>query len=311
MGDDQGAWPREPSLSTKLPDVVRTAFALEALLKAGNDVDALLVEQGIRWLLKVQNKSDDDGGWSFRCGIANSDVLPTCLALLALIQAKWSTNSGSRLGMEIRNSIENGLKTLVGKLREDCAAGKSPSFGKGLLEPAHTLYAILAFQAARHCGIGNEEYSEVENKALEWLAEQSGHVLQPIQEHIPIDTDRIKHQWDYDFQHMTDSLLYKVLHDSDHISLNKDSSLASDALISMGKRWDQKEGGFYGNCLFSWSTAKAICALSVCDDGNVFPPKPKPKPKPDGLIEKLKALLALHSPKSGEKCKKEALFGVI
>ena len=69
MGDDQGAWPREPSLSTKLPDVVRTAFALEALLKAGNDVDALLVEQGIRWLLKVQNKSDDDddddGGWSF------------------------------------------------------------------------------------------------------------------------------------------------------------------------------------------------------------------------------------------------------
>jgi hypothetical protein len=68
--------------------------------------------------------------------------------------------------MEIRNSIENGLKTLVGKLREDCAAGKSPSFGKGLLEPAHTLYAILAFQAARHCGIGNEEYSEVENKAL-------------------------------------------------------------------------------------------------------------------------------------------------
>jgi len=65
MGDDQGAWPREPSLSTKLPDVVRTAFALEALLKAGNDVDALPVEQGIRWLLKVQNKSDDDGGWSF------------------------------------------------------------------------------------------------------------------------------------------------------------------------------------------------------------------------------------------------------
>ncbi len=275
-GEDQGAWPRESDLTTKLPDVVRTAFAVEALLKAGNNVNNGPVKLGIHWLLKIQNKSTNDRGWSFRHNIANCDVLPTCLALLALIQAKRWVGHNSALEIEIRSSIENGLETLVEKLREDGDNGKSPCFGfREQLKPAHTLYAVLVLQAVRR-NMGNDDFTDIEHKALEWLSEQSEHALRPIQEHIFIDPDPKQPQGDYDFQHMTDSLLFRVLHDSNHPRLNKDGSLAKEALISLGKRWDHNKGGFCGNWLFSWSTAKSICALSVCDSGMPFPPSPAP-----------------------------------
>jgi len=150
------------------------------------------VEEGIRWLLKVQNRSIDDHGWRFRTDIAKSDVLPTCLALLALIQAKNSADPSSILGIEIRSSIENGLETLVEKLRG--YGDKCFGFTEQL-NLRHTLYAVLVLQTARHCGITKVEYSVVEHEALEWLSSQEVRVLQPIQEHIPIDPDRINPQW--------------------------------------------------------------------------------------------------------------------
>ncbi|MFA7238916.1 MAG: prenyltransferase/squalene oxidase repeat-containing protein [Sulfuricellaceae bacterium] len=291
-GKFKGAWSREIPATTNLPDVIRTAFSLEALLKAGVGVNAPPVITGIIWLISIQNKNQDDKAWGFRQGLPD-EILPTCLALLALIQAYSFSSRVSNDAKKIRESIDCALKSLKDKFRGDGFDGKLPYFGSSeILKPTHTLYAVLVLQSARRCSITNGEYLELENKALEWL--QSQNEFQPIEEHIPIDLDRDNPQWDYDFQHMTDTLLIRVLCGSDHKTFNKDNQVASKAFISLGKRWHQSKGGFFGYWLFTWSTAKAISALSLCEKGLLFPPSPESTLlSQNNIFDYLKLLLSL------------------
>src|SRR3989442_8638841 len=66
-GPDRGAWPREISGDDDqhhdIPDMVRTSFAIEALIKAGIAVAKNDVSDGARWLLSIQNA---DMGWGYR-----------------------------------------------------------------------------------------------------------------------------------------------------------------------------------------------------------------------------------------------------
>lgn len=86
---DLGAWPREfDGAAHKVPDIVRTSFALPAFIKAGEGIDKESVQNGVNWVIqaKKENENGEYKGWAYRREGA-IDLMPTCFALLAMLQA--------------------------------------------------------------------------------------------------------------------------------------------------------------------------------------------------------------------------------
>lgn len=257
-GPDRGTWPRVHSVEhgkpIQIPDMVRTSFAIQALIKAGTGVKEKPVVDAVEWLLTIRNK---DNGWGYRQG--NPSVLmPTCFALMALIEAyKAGLNKH-------KQHITDRLKFLVDKYSNTRGSFRDP----GPFEAVHTIYATLVLQAARSCELSL--YTDKENVAIGWLLEHPDKARQLVEERVTIDA---KGRLDYDFLFMTDSLLIRVLMGSLREE-HQNSTLARDTMISLREKKDEG-GGFYGSRVFSWSTAKVLSALSIASSQfREFPKRP-------------------------------------
>lgn len=254
-GPDHGAWPREyqaegGSPVRMIPDILRTAFAIEALIKAGRAVDAEPVKESVQWLIASQNTGDIDHGWGYRRNVASS-ITATCYALLALLEAH---RAGAA---QCKQPIERGLAYLVDRCHND-----DGSFGtQGPLLAVHTVCAALVLQAARRQELGSVRSVNCEKAALEWLRRNPDSANRLVEEQIQIDAQP-GGAGNYGFLFMTDSLVLRALMGSDHVE-HHHSEQATTALLTLKDRWDNSGGGFYGPRVFSWSTAKALSALTA------------------------------------------------
>lgn len=245
-GSDVGTWPREvlgdQGEPYQIPDMVRTSFGIQALIKAGTGIDEDPIKNAVDWLLGLRNT---DNGWGYRRN-STSGSIPTCFALMALMEAY-------RAGMDqCKQSIINGLEFLV----EKCG-NEDGSFGNpGPLRAVHTIYATLVLQAARRCQLS--PYLAKEKGAIGWLLEHPDDARKLVEERVTIDPSG---RFDYGFLFMTDSLLIKVLTGSE-FKEHRNSGLAREAMISLRDKMDES-GGFYGYRVFSWSTAKVLSALGM------------------------------------------------
>lgn len=245
-GADQGAWARElPGNGggiIQIPDMVRTSFAIQALIKAGTWVNKEPVKNAIDWLLAIRN---EDNGWGYRRDTP-SEPMPTCFALMALLEVYNAKME------ECQQPAIDGLKFLVGNY-----CNTTGSFGaEGPLEAVNTIYAALVLQEARRCELSS--YFNKEERAIEWLLTHPDKARKLVEGRIMIDTDG---RFNYDFLFMTHSLLIRVLAGSVHKE-HQNSKLARETLITLGDKMDPS-GGFYGDRVFSWSTAKVLSALSM------------------------------------------------
>lgn len=242
-GPHQGAWMRDVPGSPGVPDLIRTSFAVEALIKAGRGIEDEVVKNAVAWILTTRN---EDKGWGYRHSLPSS-LTATCSALMALLEA-------CRAGLEtLRLEISAGLGLLISKFRNN-----DGSFGEpGDLRAVHTIYATLVLQAARGCQLN--PYSKEEMQAIAWLREHPDDAQRLVEERILVDPG--DGRGNYGFLFMTDSLLIRVLVGSEDQKY-RSSKLARDAMLSLSAKMDP-DGGFYGNRVFSWATAKALSALSV------------------------------------------------
>lgn len=263
---DSGAWHRKGGAhghQRLVPDVIRTSIVIGALINAGEPVDKPTVASAIEWLLNQQNATNDDTGWAFQRGL-KAEVLPTCFALLALIAASLSTES-----KPWKDAIENGLKHLTEKFRN----AKDGSFGSGILTAAHTIYACLVLQAARVGGFRIN--ASAENEAIQWLLNNQDDALSPVEETIQIDpTDAAN----YPFMFTMEALLLRVLGNSQNAS-HRQTSLWLEVQRSVRANFDENTGGFYGQRVFSWSTANGLYAIKASENNlTVIPPRPPEDP---------------------------------
>lgn len=268
QGADKGAWHKEVGSGHLVPDLVRTAFATMAMIKAGRERGSEPVKDALEWLLEAQNRQQGDRGWGCSRG-APGAIFPSCLALLALLQAYGPDMDHCPEGGRCKEAIEAGLGFLVAQ----CRNGDGSFGAQEPLVAAHTIYALLALQAARRCGLGPSAYLKLENEGLRWLVRHPDRATRLVEEDLDI-APGVKGAG-YGFLFMTDSLLIRVLGDADDKTY-RTSELARLTLLSLKERWDQRSGGFYGNRVFSWSTAKVLSALSDAryDKFPVLPPEP-------------------------------------
>jgi hypothetical protein len=216
------------------------------LIKSGHAVHEPIVTDALAWLTHSRRGA---GAWGFRRN-SKSEITPTCFALLAFLEAYRSDRT-----RDVK-VIEAGVKYLVTKFHRE-----EGSFGDdGRLEAAHTLLAVLVLQAARRCDIA--VHLEHENAALDWLLDHPDDAVAPAEETIQIDPDRKRQRFDYGYLFMTDTFLIRALMGSVD-QAKRSSELAQRTLLSLRQRWDNETGGFYGPRVFTWSTAKALCALNT------------------------------------------------
>jgi len=252
-----GAWTRWSRVNQEtvrhLPDIVRTSFAIQALIKGGVGVHDESVVKAIAWLLSTRN--DLDGAWGTRQKVSSS-VLPTCFALMALVEAY-------KAGMkECKDPIAEGIEFLV----EKCHHNEGFFGDQGPLEGIQTVYAVLALQAARGCQLN--PYIDKEKTAIEWLLENPDKARKMVEWFVEIDPDDDGGNYSYLF--ITESLLIRILTDSQFREHRK-SELARYTMIDLKDKMDPS-GGFYGYRVFSWATAKVLWALSKArHEYSVFP----------------------------------------
>ncbi len=245
-GSDKGSWPKEVWTdhgAYRIADMVRTSFAIQALIKAGQGVNTGPVESAVNWLLSIKN---EDSGWGY-CKGSPSYLMPTCFAMMALLAA-------CRAGMnQCEDPITSGLQLLVQRYSTPEGCFDVP----GPLRAVHTIYTVLVLQEARRAALS--VFTQKETEAIRWLLRNPDDATKMVEEIITIDpaTER----GNYGFTFMTDSLLIRVLIGSKEKE-HRESGLARDAMLSLKDKMDV-DGGFYGYRVFSWSTAKVISALCV------------------------------------------------
>src|SRR5258706_996139 len=255
-GQDRGAWYREvagdPKGPRKIADMVRTSFAVEALVKAGRSVESDEVRSAVEWLFAIRNK---DNGWAYSRGSASA-LMPTVFALMGLLEARRVD------GRRSEEAITRSLDYLVRTYRKN-----DGSFGEASpLQAVHTIYAGLVIQAARKARLS--VYSREEKTAIDWLLAHPDEARKLVEEEVTIDP--ANKGGNYGFLFVTDSLLIELLSNSAY-SEHRRSTLAQDAMLGLKDRLDSS-GGFYGYRVFSWSTAKVLSALSVASaDYREFP----------------------------------------
>lgn len=256
-GPEAGAWFRYVADEPRCPDLPRTALAVEALI-AVSDLAPAASSEGVRWILSVRN---DDGGWGYRRG-ADSAVLPTCFALSALLAA-----TAGGLEVEKRdNSIEDAFAFLLGRQQ---AGG---SFGNpGRLSGARTAFAALCLQRGE--GLELSTARSAREDAVAWLEANPVPALTEVEESIEIDPDRDHPRGDYGFLFFSKALVARVMSESPDPE-KQSGQLAQEAMEALFKAMTP-DGGFFGQRVFSWSTARAMGALRPTPFTE-FPEAPRP-----------------------------------
>jgi Squalene-hopene cyclase C-terminal domain/Prenyltransferase and squalene oxidase repeat len=248
-----GAWTRTVDRgAAELPDVLRTAVVLRALVRLGVSATDSVVERALNWL-RVQRKSD--GGWG-NVGDLQSRMLQTCHALMALIAvaaARDEATAGNRAVFDVL--ILPARDWLIKNLQTTGAFG-SP----GPLQAAHTILAVAILQRLQKGGF--EVVPDHERRALRWLADNPDKTMDLVEEDVILDASVPRHN--YPFLYMTDALLVGILYSAKDRPSGIEQ-LAEEALMRVKVRQDGR-GGFYGNRVFSWSTAKCVSALSSAAD---------------------------------------------
>lgn len=246
-GENAGAWQRQirsaDNSVREVPDLVRTCCCIEALVKAGGEIEQ--TRTAVNWLL---GQRANDGGWGFRRG-GQSELSATCAVLCALLEA-----SGANISKEpkIENVIKEGLEFVIRRYWKE----GNGSFGNGdALQAIHTMLAVKVLQVARLKGYPS--YSKNEEAAIAWLLDHPDVSLRSVEETIELESP--DKGANYGFLHVGPLLLVKVLSNSQSND-NKNSRLYYDALFSLSDMRDV-EGGFFGQKVFSWSTAKTLSAL--------------------------------------------------
>ena len=248
--DDQAYFPREvvkdDGNTVLVPDMVRTCFAVQALLAAGISANDSVISKAVKWLIKNQDK--ESCGWSYFVG-KSVEILPTCFALLTLINVYKNSNELDT------NVITRSIDHLINShfnVEGNCSRG---SFGVDAnLLASNTLYCILTLQSSRLCNVGS--YSTQEDAAIAWLLRNPDRALRQMEAWVDIDGGG------YGYTIMADTLLIRALMGSNK-EANLKTILFKEAMKSLKDKVDDISGAFYGYRAFSWSTAKAISALSM------------------------------------------------
>lgn len=275
-GLDAGSWPRELTTddgkTIDIPDLVRTAYAIQALIKAGKGIDEHPMRMALVWLLGRRNESTK--GWSYARGKPDA-LMPTCFALNALLDA-YDAYPGA-----YQTQIQESLQHLVETYYHDGGDEVRGSFGApGPLQGIHTIHAALVLQIARANNLSR--YPEQEKQAIEWLLRNPDKAIRLREEWVEIDQTQVTdgQTGGYGFMVMADTLLMKLLLGSESID-DKKSALAHEAMHSLKDKIDESTGAFYGPRLFSWATAKALSALAVMQKhaGAEYPDLPARTPE--------------------------------
>lgn len=273
-GQDRGSWPREVVIkqgdTVCIPDLVRTSFAIQALIKAGVGIDQEPVKEALKWLLTIRDVVTK--GWGYARG-EKIELMPTCFALNALLVTYIACPGNCK------KQITESLKYMVDTYYNDGGDEVRGSFGPpGPLQGVHTIYAALILQVARNSNL--IAYLKQEKQAIEWLLRHPDTAIRLREEWVAIENSKTigYKAGGYGFMFMTDTLLIRLLMGSDNMD-DRESLLAHDAMNSLKDKVDENTGAFYGARLFSWSTAKALSALSVLQEHAGaeypdFPPRP-------------------------------------
>ncbi len=257
-GPDAGSWPRELTTddgkTIDIPDLVRTSYAIQALIKAGKGIEEHPVQLALIWLLARRNETTK--GWSYARSKPDA-LMPTCFALTALLDA-CDAYPGA-----YQTQILESLHHLVDAYYNDGGDDVRGSFGEpGPLQGVHTIHAALVLQIARSNNLSR--YPEQEKQAIEWLLRNPDKAIRLREEWVEIDQTKLAEgqAGGYGFVVMTDTLLMRLLLGSENMD-DKKSALAHEAMYSLKDKIDEGTGAFYGPRLFSWATAKALSALAV------------------------------------------------
>ena len=275
-GKDAGSWPRglttDDGKTIDIPDLVRTSYAIQALIKAGKGIDEGPVQLALIWLLGRRNENTK--GWSYARGKPDA-LMPICFALTALLDA-YDAYPGA-----YQTQILESLQHLVDAYYNDGGDEVRGSFGApGPLQGVHTIHAALVLQIARNNNLS--PFLEQEKQAIEWLLRNPDKAIRLREEWVEIDQTKIANgqTGGYGFMFMTDTLLMRLLLGSENLD-DKKSALAHEAMHSLKDKIDENTGAFYGPRLFSWATAKALPALAVLQKhaGTEYPDLPARTPE--------------------------------
>lgn len=217
------------------------------MIKFGLGASDQAVGDAIKWIIARQNA---DGGWGFKKD-DQSRLFPTCFALVAMFRAFMVARSND----SIRASLLAGLALLTKSFRQE-----DGSFGDvDRLQGVHTTCAVLVLQAARRASLGQD--GEMERDALVWLMRHPDRARSLEEEWIEIDSDP-SGDANYPFLFMTEASLLMALVEAE-ADLFTASELARGTLLVLKDKFDDRTGGFYGYRVFTWSTARALSALTI------------------------------------------------
>jgi hypothetical protein len=257
--EDRGAWGRNVQHENSvrhIPDIVRTALAVRAMVKAGRK-DEDEVKDAIAWLLSRENSKKEGYGWAYKRN-GKSDFMPTCFALQALLEAY---GAGAAPGLE--TPIKHGLTYLVDKQNKALGffGGSDPMMG------VRTIAAVLTLQAAARCKLS--VYAAEEKLGIQWVLENPTQSRAVVEELATIDPNG---EGDYGLLYMPKLLTVRFE--------GLPSEAVRELLIDFDENFDDASGGFYGRRIFSWATAQALQALSASQLETLPQPEPVFLPEP-------------------------------
>jgi hypothetical protein len=215
------------------------------------------------WLSGCQNA---DGGWG-RIRDGRTRILQTCSVLTALMAALDSkVVDVDALRPDLSSRLTRGLSYLTDVAQRSAGFFSSSEVADVLAAP-HTIQSILVLQRARQLNVLHDVRAE--NKAIDWLLLCQDAARRLVVEDVELSPDNR-----YRFLYVTDSLLVRALSQSTR-KQDRESTLFRAALFSVKDRIEPERGACYGYRQFTWSTARAISAMStassVVDD---FPDRP-------------------------------------
>lgn len=272
-GGCTGAWCRMAG-TVPIPDIVRTCFCSQALIRNGMGYDDPALRGALDWLSKLQRP---DGGWSFS-PTGKSALMPSILVLLTFLDLYAAGD------LRYREPIEKGLEFVKQPERHFDDGSFSDN---APLTPAHTIYGALLFQSVGPCGL-DPDAKKIEAKAVRWLIKHLRDAGKILEETYPIDSITEGRTGDYSFRYMTDALLLQVFSNSIDAQFRTGRHVEA-TLRSLGRRISP-EGGFYGNRTTSWATARAIVGLA--STGLAKFPEPTP-PTSAEILVRMGGVLAL------------------
>lgn len=293
----QGYWSRDLTKDHQnigIPDVVRTALALRALVRAGTPITSPPILGGLHWVLSIQNP---DGGWGYSLA-EQSKTFPTRMVLKMLLRIlpvdQGELKSYSAADQE--KCLRDGLRFIRTKRNDDGSFGDVSS----LLVP-HTIHVIDLIRSSRSTNWDGfpQNYHTLLKPAIRWIEDNRRDVLRWSTETVLIN----HHQYgsiEYMFSHVNPALYLRcvfpmILEFAEGKGFDDKAAIAYDALLVTLDNIDPSPSakGFCAPRPVSWATSQTIAALSkAMTKYQSFPERTKPSSR---LGERQFALLFLFS----------------